>query len=146
MVQPRNGGPKQSAMEQAIVSPALKAGQFFASLLVWYLFFTWIHSLVLFSTGADFFRSRNITDGMRWEAWSQAFWVIGLIILIRLAQLAVDWAVLIPLEARNRGMDTRNPSFTSDLKEYAKKRLVREGLVLAILVAVTVLARVFLPL
>ena len=64
---------------------------------------------------------------------------IGVILLVWLAQIAIGWAVLLPLEAKIQGINLRDPEVASELRTSSWKRLALEGLSFAVYVAIPLL-------
>ena len=67
-------------------------------------------------------------------------WVaIGLWVIIRLIQFAIAWAILVPLEARIRGVNLRDPIVAAEIREADRFHLGLEAICLLFCVFVPLL-------
>jgi hypothetical protein len=71
-------------------------------------------------------------------------WIaIGIVVVIRLIQIAVGWAVLVPLEAKIQGVNLRDPEVASELRTSSIVRLALEGFSVLVYVAIPLLVAHF---
>ena len=67
-------------------------------------------------------------------------WIaIGIMVFVRLVQIAIGWAVLAPLEAKIQGINLRDPEVASELRTSSLVRLGFEGVTIVFYVAVPLL-------
>ena len=64
-------------------------------------------------------------------------WIaIGLVVVARLVQISIAWAILMPIEARIQGVNLRDPEVAKELRTASSVNLVFELFSLAVYLAV----------
>lgn len=123
-----------------IASRLIKIIQFFGTILIWLLYALGAYSVYALWTldrTSSYFRSDL-------QSKLELGWIaIGLIVLIRLLQIAIGWAVLLPIEARIQGLNLRDPEVASALRARSGMLLALEAVSLAVVIAVPILIAQF---
>jgi len=119
-----------------IASRVIKVIQFIGTLLIWLLYALGAYSVYALWTldrTSTYFRSSV-------QSQLELGWIaIGLIVFLRLIQIAVGWAILVPIEARIQGLNIRDPEVASTLRTQSAIYLVLEAVSLAVVIAVPIL-------
>lgn len=67
-------------------------------------------------------------------------WIaIGAMVVVRVVQIAIGWAVLTPLEAKIQGIDLRDPEVAKELRTSSVVNLALEGFTVIVYIAVPLL-------
>jgi hypothetical protein len=119
-----------------IVSRISKVILFIATLFSWGLSLVGAYSVYLLwnvDPSGDFLKS-HLRDAltMGWVA-------ISAIVLIRLVQIILGWAILAPIEARLLRVDLRDPEIAEDLRTRSRIGLTLEAIALTVYIAVPLL-------
>jgi len=104
--------------------------------LIWLAYAVGIYSLYqLWSLdhASEWFRSN--LDHALFVAWL----CIGFIVVVRVVQIVIGWAVLVPIEATIQGINLRDPEVAGTLRTSTKVNFLLEAITLAILVSVPLL-------
>ena len=119
-----------------IAARLVKLVLFFGSALVW----------VGYALGAySIYQLWTVDRKSEWlasnvdRAVSFGWYCIGFIVLVRIFQVAVGWAVLTPIEAKIQGVNLRSPEVASELRSTSAFLLVSEAFTIAGLIAVPLL-------
>lgn len=123
-----------------IMSRLIKLLNVIGGLLLWLLYFLGAYSVYLLwnvDQSSQYFRSHV-------EKQLVLGWItIGAIVFIRLSQLAMNWVILVPIEARILGIDLRDSKVSAETREGLLQNLRLEGIILVFLIAVPLLVAYF---
>lgn len=131
-----NAPPTRDTTVLEIASRVIKVIEFLGTLLIWFFYALGAYSVYALWTvdrASTYFRS-NVQSQL------ELGWIaIGLIVFIRLLQIAIRWAILAPIEARIQGVNLRDPEVASALRTQAAIYLILEAISLAVVIAVPIL-------
>lgn len=135
-----NSDPKSDTVGLEITTRIIKLIQIVGTIFIWLLNFFGMYSLYLLwniNKSAAYLHSEV-------QSKLELCWIaIGLILFLRLIQIGINWAILMPLEARIQGINLRDPEVAAEIREASWANLVFEAISFIVIVAVPLLIAQF---
>jgi hypothetical protein len=130
---PTDDGKANANVGLEIFARLVKVFQGFLTLLVWFTYALGGYSVYLLITVSS--RERYASDA----AWGYVFggWcALAAIVFLRLVQMAIGWAIYLPIEARIRGINVRDPVVVAEVRGNYLGMLISEGAGLLVCLAI----------
>jgi hypothetical protein len=119
-----------------IAARLVKVVLFFGTIISWIAVAFGAYSVYLLWTTE---RTGETVSGNVYSRLELGWIAIGIVVLVRLVQIAIGWAVLAPLEAKIQGINLRDPKVASELRTSSLVRLGIEGVTIVFYVVVPLL-------
>lgn len=105
-------------------------------------FLNWIASIAGAVSVYQLWNVDKMSDGVMNSVSSklELGWIaIGSILLIRAIQIAIGWAILMPIEAKIHGINLRDPEFSREVREQSRINYFIEFFSLIVLIVIPLL-------